>query len=173
MIKMPARKPPTTCPDDSPRAVGPVTTSGYDYLAQRNHDMERTPYVSKLSAAELIDLVENRYFHNVDNKNLEPTVDCFSEDAKIRVETAKVEHVGRDAIRHMFGDFMHATPTIYHGGFSHVVDVENQLIASQFLAKNNYDDGSEVKMNNCNFFVVEDGRFARVTVYMSDENPLV
>jgi ketosteroid isomerase-like protein len=153
--------------------VGALTTSGYDQPAQENHHMERTPSVSKLSAAELIDLVENRYFHNVDNKNLEPVVDCFSENAQLRVETAKVEHVGHDAIRRMFGDFMRDTPTIYHGEFSHVVDVENQLIASQFLARNNYDDGSEVKMNNCNFFVVENGRFARVTVYMSDESPLV
>ena len=135
--------------------------------------MERTPYVHKLSAAELIDLVENRYFHNVDNKNLEPTVDCFSEDGQLRVETAKIEHVGHDAIRRMFDDFMRDTPTIYHGAFSHVVDVENQLVASQFLAKNNYANGSEVRMNNCNVFVIEDGRFARVTVYMSDENPLV
>lgn len=129
--------------------------------------------MSKLSAAELIDLVENRYFHNVDNKNLDNAVDCFTQDATLRVETAKVEHVGHDAIRRMFGDFMTDTPTIYHGDFSHVVDVENQLIASQFVAQNNYDDGSEVRMRNSNFFVVDDGRFARVTIYMSDENPLV
>ncbi len=129
--------------------------------------------MSKLSAAELVDLVENRYFHNVDNKNLDPAVGCFADDATLRVETAKIQHVGQDAIRRMFSDFMNDTPTIYHGDFSHVVDVDNQLIASQFVARNNYDDGREVKMNNSNFFVIEDGRFARVTVYMSDENPLV
>jgi len=129
--------------------------------------------MSKLSEAELIDLVENRYFASVDGKNLEGTLDAFAADATLRVETAKVEHVGHDAIGRMFGDFMGATAKIYHGDFSHVVDAEKQLIASQFVARNNYDDGREVEMNNCNFFAVEDGRFAHVTVYMSDENPLV
>jgi ketosteroid isomerase-like protein len=129
--------------------------------------------VSTLSEAELVDLVENRYFASVDGKRLDETVECFAPDACLRVETAKVEHQGQDAIRRMFGDFMSSTKVIYHGEFSHVVDVEKQLIASQFVARNDYDDGSSVEMNNCNFFVVEDGRFARVTVYMSDENPLV
>jgi len=129
--------------------------------------------MSKLSAAQLIDLVENKYFHNVDNKNLEPAVACFTDDATLRVETAKVEHVGQEAIRRMFGDFMKDTPKIYHGNFSHVVDVDNQLIASQFVARNNYDDGTEVEMNNSNFFVIRDGQFAHVTIYMSDANPLV
>ena len=129
--------------------------------------------MSNLSEAELIDLVENRYFVSVDGKQLDATVDCFAPDATLRVETAKVEHVGHDAIRRMFDDFMGSTKIIYHGGYNHVVDVDKQLIASQFTARNDYDDGSQVEMNNCNFFVVEDGRFAHVTVYMSDENPLV
>jgi len=28
-------------------------------------------------------------------------------------------------------------------------------------------------MRNCNFFVLRDGRFAKVTIYMSGDNPLV
>jgi len=28
-------------------------------------------------------------------------------------------------------------------------------------------------MRNCNFFTLSDGRFAKVTIYMSGENPLV
>lgn len=129
--------------------------------------------MSKLSDAELVDLVENRYFKSVDGKDVEGTLACFAPDATLRVETAKVEHKGHDAIGRMFSDFMDVTKTIYHGEYSHVIDVDKQLIASQFVARNNYDDGREVEMNNCNFFVVEDGRFAHVTVYMSDENPLV
>ena len=38
-----------------------------------------------LTRAELIALVEDAYFHNVDNKNLEPAVACFAEDAELRI----------------------------------------------------------------------------------------
>ena len=126
-----------------------------------------------LTRAELIALVEDAYFHNVDNKNLEPAVACFAEDAELRIQSAHVSHTGHDQIRRMFGDFMGATKIIYHGDFTHVVDVERQWIASQFVARNDYDDGGHVEMRNCNFFQVEDGRFKRVTIYMTDENPLV
>ncbi len=126
-----------------------------------------------LNREELIALVENAYFANVDGKNLEPAVACFAEDAELRIQSAHVSHVGRDQIRRMFKDFMAGTKIIYHGDFSHVVDVENQWIASQFVARNDYDDGRYVEMRNCNFFQIEDDRFKRVTIYMTDENPLV
>jgi ketosteroid isomerase-like protein len=130
--------------------------------------------MTKLSATELVDLVENKYFHNVDGKNLEPALDCFADDAVLTVQTAGVTHHGRDAeIRSMFADFMAAIEVIYHGDFSHVVDVDNQCIASQFVARNRYDDGRKVEMRNCNFFQIDDGRFKTVTIYMSGENPLV
>ena len=126
-----------------------------------------------LTRAELIALVEDTYFHNVDNKNLEPAVACFADDAELRIQSAHVNHTGHDQIRRMFRDFMDGTNVIYHGDFTHVVDVEHQWIASQFVARNDYDDGRHVEMRNCNFFQVEDGRFKRVTIYMTDENPLV
>ena len=69
----------------------------------------------------------------------------------------------------MFSDFMAATKIIYLGDFSHVIDMENQWIASQFVARNDYDDGRHVEMRNCNFFQIEDDRFKRVTIYMTDE----
>ena len=126
-----------------------------------------------LNREELIALVEDAYFSNVDSKNLEPAVACFAEDAELRIQSAHVSRIGHDQIRRMFGDFMGTTKIIYHGDFIHVVDVEHQWIASQFVARNDYDDGRHVEMRNCNFFQIEDGRFKRVTIYMTDENPLV
>lgn len=130
--------------------------------------------MTRLSAAELVDLVESKYFRNVDDKNLEPTLACFADDAVLTVQTAGVTHRGRDTeIRRMFADFMAGVEVIYHGDFSHVIDVDGQRIASQFVARNRYGDGRKVEMRNCNFFQVEDGRFKTVTIYMSGENPLV
>jgi hypothetical protein len=126
-----------------------------------------------LNEAELIDLVENKYFANVDLKNCEKVVQCFSKDSKLTVQTAHVSHNGHDQIRRMFTDFMESTEVIYHGDFTHIIDVPNQSIASQFLAKNLYKDGSKISMLNCNHFIIKDGLFNEVTVYMSGENPLV
>ncbi|MFK7967531.1 MAG: nuclear transport factor 2 family protein [Burkholderiaceae bacterium] len=125
-----------------------------------------------LNRQELIDLVVNKYFSNVDGKNHQLVLDCFAEDAVLRVQSADVEHHGHEGIGRMFSDFMN-TPTIHHGDFTHIVDVEAQTIASQFVAINTYDDGGRVEMRNCNFFDVENGLFKRVTIYMTDENPLV
>ena len=129
--------------------------------------------MTKLTAEQIIELVEASYFYNVDNKNLDDVIACFTEDAELTVQTAHVTHRRHDGIRRMFGDFMRDTPVIYHGDYSHVVDVDNQLIASQFIARNELADGSEIAMRNCNFFVLRDGRFGKVTIYMSGENPLV
>jgi len=82
--------------------------------------------MTTLTAKEMIALVEDSYFYNVDNKNLDATVDCFTEDAELTVQTAHVTHRGHDEIRRMFGDFMRDIPLIYHGDFGHVVDVDNQ-----------------------------------------------
>ena len=129
--------------------------------------------MTKLTAEQIIELVEASYFYNVDNKNLDGVIVCFTEDAELTVQTAHGTHRGHDEIRRMFGDFMRDTPVIYHGDYSHVVDVDNQLIASQFIARNELADGREIAMRKCNFFVLRDGRFGKVTIYMSGENPLV
>lgn len=130
--------------------------------------------MTKLTAGQLVELVEQNYFHNVDGKNIGPVLDCFAEDAVLSVQTAGAVHSGRDgAIRKMFEGFMGDIKTIYHGDFTHVVDAENQKVATQFVARNDYDDGRHVEMRNCNFFELEDGLFKRVTIYMSGENPLV
>ena len=129
--------------------------------------------MGRLTSEKMIALVERSYFHNVDNKNVEPTVNCFTEDAQLTVQTANVSHNGHVEIRRMLSDFMNDNPIIYHGEFSHVVDIDNQLIASQFLARIEKADGCEVSMRNCNFFVLQNGRFKKVTIYMSGENPLV
>ena len=128
----------------------------------------------KLSAAEITDLVERHYFHNVDNKNLDLVLKCFAEDSVLRVKTADVTHRGRDGeIRRMFANLMKDTEIIYHGEFRHTVDVENQKIASEFLVRNDYDDGSHVDKRNCNFFEIQNGLFKDVSVYMTGENTLV
>ncbi len=59
--------------------------------------------MTKLTAGQLVELVEQHYFQNVDGKNIGPVLDCFAEDAVLSVQTAGAVHSGRDgAIRKMF-----------------------------------------------------------------------
>lgn len=124
--------------------------------------------MSKMKAAEIINLVKRHYFRNVDNKNLESLLKCFAEDAVLTVKTAGVSHHGREeGIRNMFANLNDEIDTIYYGDFRHVVDVENQCIASEFLVQNTYEDGKLVENATHN------GVFKCVHVYMMGENALV
>ncbi len=129
--------------------------------------------MGNLNASEIIDLVEKSYFRSVDNKNLDQVLNCFAEGASLTVKTAGVTYLGSDnEIRAMFENVMKDIASIYHGDFQHVVDVENQRIASQFLVQNDYDDGTHEDKRNCNFFEIRNGIFSSVSVYMTGENTL-
>jgi len=118
---------------------------------------------------DYIHLVEERYFANVDHKNLEAVLDCFTEDATFTIQSAFSTHRGRDTgIRRMFERLFERYSKTVHRGFRHVVDIEGECCASQFEVENvSARDGTETRLSNCNFFYLEGGRFKRVYVYMS------
>ncbi|MDF3306433.1 nuclear transport factor 2 family protein [Rhodococcus sp. T2V] len=117
---------------------------------------------------QLVDLVE-RYFAALDDGDMDTVLDSFTEDAIFTIQSAQSPHEGRDrGIRKMCEDYISSFKRIRHVHFRHVVDVENQRIASQFRSEQVALDGTETVLTSCNFFYVEDGRFSRVYVYMSD-----
>lgn len=115
------------------------------------------------------DMVENRYFANVDRKNLEAVLACFHPDAVFTVQSAFSTHEGRDTgIKRMFEKLFEGYSRILHKDFRHVVDVEGECCASQFGVENvSACDGAKTYLSNCNFFYLEGDRFKRVYVYMS------
>ena len=125
-----------------------------------------------MTKSEMIDLVE-RYFAAVDAQDVEGTLATCAADCRITVETAGVEHQGRDTeIRAMFEGLFERFESVWHGDFHHVVDEQAGTIASQFLVRNLATDGARQEKHNCNFFRVEDGRLAAISVYMSGANTL-
>jgi ketosteroid isomerase-like protein len=114
-------------------------------------------------------MVENRYFANVDRKNLENVLDCFHPDAIFAIQSAFSTHEGRDTgIRKMFESLFERYSEILHKDFQHVVDVEGECCASRFSVENvSAQDGTETHLSNCNFFYLEGDKFKRVYVYMS------
>lgn len=130
-------------------------------------------YEPTLSRDALVDLAVNRYFANVDAKNLDATLDCFNDEALFCVQTAFTRHAGKAAIERMFVDFFGAWKTIVHKDFTCTVDEKNGRIAASFEAVLTADNGEVTRFFNTNFWRVRDGRFQEVYVYFSGANVLV
>jgi len=126
-----------------------------------------------LNAVQLRQMVENKYFENVDHKFLESVMDCFQPDANMTIQTDNLTHRGVGEIRRMFDKFFKSYKKIWHGEFRPVIDVERQTVAIQFVATRDTHEGEHQKALNCNFFEFDGGKIKSITIYMSDHNPLV
>ena len=56
-----------------------------------------------------MDLAIQRYFANVDRKNLDAVLACFHENAMLTVQTARTTHT---SLRRMFTGFFGANPLV-------------------------------------------------------------
>lgn len=130
-------------------------------------------YEPGLSRAELIELATQKYFANVDAKNMEAALACFHDEALFCVQTAFTRHSGKAEIRRTFEDFFAGYAEIVHKDFTCTVDEKNGRIAASFEAVLTGHDGSVTRLFNTNFWRVRDGKFQEVYVYMSGANPLV
>jgi len=129
-------------------------------------------YQSSLSRDELVELALNKYFGNVDAKNLDAVLDCFHDNAMITVQTAFTVHDGKENIKRMFIDFMGAWETIIHRDFTCTVDETNGRITACFTAELVDSEGNTTLLYNTNFWRIRGGKFQEVYIYMSGENPL-
>lgn len=130
-------------------------------------------YQSDLNRNGLIDLAVNKYFANVDKKDLDAVLECFHDNAIITIQTAFASHVGIENIRRMFIDFMGAYDTIIHRDFTCTVDEANGRITASFIAELTTEDSNKTVLENTNFWRVRGNKFQEVYIYMSGENPLV
>ena len=130
-------------------------------------------YQSDLNRNELIDLAINKYFANVDKKELGAVLECFHDNAIITIQTAFASHVGIENIKRMFIDFMGAYDTIIHRDFTCTADEANGRITASFIAELTTADGDKTVLENTNFWRVRGDKFQEVYIYMSGENPLV
>lgn len=117
---------------------------------------------------QLIEAVEQRYFANLEAKNMEATLECFMPDAVFTIQSAFTTHIGRDTgIRSMLERLFERYEKTAHNNFSHVVDLQTDSCASRFNVENVTWDGELERLSNCNFFWFEGTRFKEVCVYMS------
>ena len=130
-------------------------------------------YQSSLDKQGLIDLAINKYFANVDKKDLDAVLDCFHDNAMMTTQTAFTTHAGKDNIKRMFTDFMGAFDEIIHRDFEITVDESNGRIVASFIAELTDADGAKTFLDNTNFWRIRDDKFQEIYIYMSGANPLV
>ena len=129
-------------------------------------------YQSSLERDGLVDLALQKYFANVDRKDLDAVLDCFHDNAMITVQTAFTVHAGKENIRRMFVDFMGAWETIIHRDFTCTVDETNGRITACFTAELTHSECNTTLLYNTNFLRIREDKFQEVYIYMSGENPL-
>lgn len=127
-----------------------------------------------LTREQMINMVEQNYFGNVDHKKVGAVLDCFAPDAVFTVQSAFTTYEGRDTgIKNFYESITAGFQNIWHGDFEHIVDVDSQRISTQFNVRRTDLSGDEASMSNCNVFRFENGKFNQVFVYASGGNPLV
>ncbi len=120
-----------------------------------------------------VDIVTKRYFHGVDNYDMDLVMDCFQPDATLKEMTSNTLHDGAAKIREMFVGLFAAHSRIWHGNFVHVVDTQSQAVCSQFSVEvTPKATGELLRYENTNRFYLKDGKYQSVFVYMSGENLL-
>ncbi|TAM41310.1 MAG: nuclear transport factor 2 family protein [Rhodanobacter sp.] len=129
--------------------------------------------MSKLTRQQLVDLAVDKYFGNVDKKNMDAVLACMNEDTVVTIQTDHLDHKGIKGVRKMFETLFSTYKKTRHYGFEVTADAENQTVATRFNVTLEKPDGTfDPPMKNCNFFYVENGKFRRYVVFMDGTSVL-
>jgi hypothetical protein len=126
-------------------------------------------------------LVEQAYFGNVAQANIDTILDCFKDDCLVtirhgdnplrifRKNPVNNETPLRDFYVHLCGNF-----DAWFGNFNHYIDTEVEQCACTFTVKLNPKQDSDYlsvgmqTLQNCNFFTYENGKIKEMTIYYSN-----
>ncbi len=128
-----------------------------------------------LDRAALIELIEHRYFANMDARRLEQTLACLEPDCVWRLYPRGTVLEGRDgAIRAAFEEAYARYPEMWHGSFEWIVDEQTQRVCATFDVRLVDTSGRVTELSNAKLFRVSPGgRFARLDLYLSSAEPVV
>lgn len=128
--------------------------------------------MAKPTAQQMIDVID-RYFDAVDAGDVPGTLAELTPDCEIAVVTDDITHAGRDtAIKEMFERRLTSVRDAWHGNRRYVADPETGTAATRFDVRRTSSDGSNIAMDNINFFEFEGDKLRRISIWMSGENTL-
>lgn len=118
-----------------------------------------------LTRDELMKMATMDYFGNVDKKNMDGVLANFHENAVVTIPTDPIVHEDRDqGLRKMYQALFDSYVEIWHGNFECTVDEKAQSVSARFDVYLKTEDGTEIKLTNCNFWYMEDGKISRMYV---------
>lgn len=131
--------------------------------------------------AAYVDLVENRYFGNVERGRIAAIRACFTDDAVVTIRHGDNPwrvFKGRPGPGELpleaFWEHICANYEPRFTQFEHVIDADGGCCAATFLvtlvpgANSAYRDRGTLTLHNCNFFWLDGDRIARMIVYYSN-----
>ena len=124
-----------------------------------------------LKSNELKEVAINKYFANVDKKNLDGVLSTLHQDAVIHIVTDHLSHSGRDSeISNMLQGYFNSYQELWHGNFRSIIDEEKQLIVLKFDWKIKDQKSSLDTGSNVNVFTFKDGKILNIAIYKSTQN---
>ncbi|PPR79487.1 MAG: hypothetical protein CFH01_00394 [Alphaproteobacteria bacterium MarineAlpha2_Bin1] len=126
-----------------------------------------------LNLNELEDIAVNKYFGNVDKKNLEGVLSSLNSDISINIVTDHLTHTGLDEVSKMLLGYFENYNKLWHGNFRSIIDEKKQSIVLKFDWKINDKNNKEDSGSNVNVFYFEKNKISKIWIYMStQDNPL-
>jgi ketosteroid isomerase-like protein len=93
------------------------------------------------------------YFAAVDRKDIAGTLACFAPNARFSIANHGVHYEGRDTeLSGMYERLNERYAQVWHGQFSHTVDVKAQRIASRFRVENITHQGEKLVKKQLQLF---------------------
>ena len=116
-----------------------------------------------LRRAQIVNLVEQSYYSNIDFRRLGTVLDCFAHDAVLSVDGRR--HRGRDGEIKQYLERMRADySTIRHELSGHVVDEAAQRSTCRFILRLEDAEGRTQETGGRAEFRLENGKLAAVTI---------
>lgn len=131
---------------------------------------KKANFMNILTTSELKDITIEKYFGNVDKKNLDGVLSSLSKDIVINIVTDHISHKGTKEVSSMLGGYFENYNKLWHGNFRPIVDQKKQSIVLKFDWKIFDKNNKEESGSNVNVFHFEKNKISRIWIYMSSEN---
>lgn len=125
-----------------------------------------------LRRAQIVNLVEQSYFSNIDFRRPGTVLDCFAHDGELVVDCES--HCGRDGgIKRFFERLLAAYPLIRHEVLTCEVDEAGQRLTCRFTLRLEDAEGRAREARGSADFRLVNGKLATVTVESDDGSPMI
>jgi hypothetical protein len=128
-----------------------------------------------------VDLVERKYFGNVEAQDIKAACSCFTNDAKVII------YHGDNEVRRYYGtpgkgeaglevfyDHLLGNYDAEFNDFEHTVDLDSERCASNFVVTltpkigSDYEESGILTLNNSNFFRCKEGKIFYMVIYYAN-----